>query len=286
MAYSNFKPEIWSARQAYHLDKLLVYGQPIVANRDHEGEISAAGDRVKINQIGNVTTGDYDGSDIGDPEELSTAGTYMDIDQQKFFNFAVDDVDAAQSNAPILDMAMMRAAYSMADTIDQNIAANLSSNVATSNTIGSVASPKTDLGTAGNAYEYLVDLGVLLDESNVPSFGRYVVIPPWFSGVLKKDSTYMVGTGSTFGDQIVVNGQIGTLAGFTLLVSNNVPNTSGTKYKIIAGVSQAFSFASQLIETEAYRPHGKFKDAIKGLQVFGRKVTHPSALAMLIANKP
>ena len=49
MSIANFIPTIWEARLLAHLDKELVYGN--LANRDYEGDIKAAGNVVKINQI-------------------------------------------------------------------------------------------------------------------------------------------------------------------------------------------------------------------------------------------
>ena len=71
----------------------------------------------------------------------------------------------------------------------------------------------------------------------------------------------------------------GAAAGFQIHLSNNVPNTSGTKYKIIAGTNLAGSMAEQLVELEAYRREKNFSDAVKGLHVFGAKVLEGKALA-------
>ncbi|MFK5283279.1 hypothetical protein ACI3PL_27275, partial [Lacticaseibacillus paracasei] len=59
--------------------------------------------------------------------------------------------------------------------------------------------------------------------------------------------------------------QIGEAAGFTIFKSNNVPQTSGTKYKIIAGHRSAWNLAEQIVSVEAYRPEKRFGDAVKGL---------------------
>lgn len=48
----------------------------------------------------------------------------------------------------------------------------------------------------------------------------------------------------------------------------------------IAGSSIATSYAQQVLETEAYRPEKRFADALKGLHVFGTKVTRPAALVV------
>ena len=95
------------------------------------------------------------------------------------FHFQVDDLDKVQQRPQVMDEAMREAAYALADTLDQYIAA-MYTEAATANLIGTTASPKTDVlsGGTNKSYDYLVDLSVLLDESNVPSAGRWVVVPP------------------------------------------------------------------------------------------------------------
>ena len=108
MSVINFIPTIWSARLLAHLDKKHVYAA--LVNRDYEGEIKNYGDTVKINQIGDINIKDYTkGKDIDDPEDLSGEQTILTIDQAKYFNFAIDDVDKAQVNPKLMDAAMQRA---------------------------------------------------------------------------------------------------------------------------------------------------------------------------------
>jgi len=286
MAIDNFIPTVWSARLLQNLHKGLVYGQEGVINRDYEGEIQEAGDSVKINSIGAVTIGTYTkNTDIDDPETLDGAQSILLIDQQKYFNFQVDDVDRVQQRPKTMGDAMREAGYGLADTADQAIAA-MFSDIQSTNYIGSEGTPKTDLGTAANAYEYLVDMGVLLDENNVPSEGRWVVVPPWFHGVLQKDDRF-VKQGTDRSEERLANGMVGTAAGFTIMKSNNVPKTTATtKFKIIAGHRTLWSFADQITEVEAYRPEKRFADAVKGLHVYGKKVVRPQAGAVLFANRP
>ena len=65
------------------------------------------------------------------------------------------------------------------------------------------------------------------------------------------------------------NGEVGEAAGFMIFKSNNVPNTSGTKYKIIAGHSIATSYAEQIVDVQTFKPEKRFGDAVKGLHVYG-----------------
>jgi hypothetical protein len=220
------------------------------------------------------------------PETLTDAQSILTIDQSKTFNFQIDDLDRVQQKPSVMDEAMREAAYALRDVMDQYIA-GLYTQAASANLIGTTASPKTDVlsGGTNKSYDYLVDLSVLLDVANVPAQGRWVVVPPWFHGVLLKDSRF-VSTGSAQAESRLANAVIGTAAGFTVIKSNNVPNTSATKYRIIAGHNMAWTMAMQLAKIEAYRPQLRFADAIKGLQLYGAKVVRPQALAVLCANVP
>lgn len=282
MTIANFIPEIWSARLLENLRKSHVYTQPGVINSDYEGDINDLGDTVRINAIGPVTVGTYTkNTNISSPETLTDAQTALLINQAKYFNFAIDDVDRAQQKPKLMDAAMAEAAYALNDTADQYVAA-LYSDVATANAIGTDSVPIVP--TSITAYEYLVDLGVLLDENNVPRVGRWCIVPPWFYGRLLKDDRF-VAAGTPTTDQVLRNGMVGEAAGFSILKSNNVPNTNGTLYKILAGHPMAWSYAEQIRKVEVYRPELRFADAVKGLHLYGAKVVRPTALALLTASK-
>ncbi len=280
MAFSNFIPEIWSARLLDHMDKVHVYAN--LMNRDYEGDIKSYGDTVHINLLGEITINDYSGSDISDPEELDSTQQNLEIDKAKYFNFMVKDIDNAQSNPKLVDAAMVRASYNMNDVIDQYLASLLLAGTATANVLYSDTTVITP--TSANAYDYLVDLGVKLSECNVPMYGRWVVVPPWYHGLLLKDDRF-VGNGTGYNQAVLQGGLVGEAAGFQIHLSNNVPNTSGTKYKIIAGTAAAGAYAEQLVELEAYRVEKNFSDAVKGLHVYGAKVLHSTGLAVITANK-
>lgn len=278
-----FIPTVWAARLLTALEKALVYGQTNVCNRDYEGEVRSAGNTVKIASVGEVTVGDYDrDTDIGDPETLTDEAQTLNIDQQKYFHFYVDSVDRAQQNVNVLDEAMRRSAWELRDVADGYLASLMDAAVPAGNKIGTLATP--EVPTKDDAYEYLVDLSVLLDEADVPIDGRFCVVPAWFHGLLLKDDRF-INAGTMRSDRVLANGAVGEAAGFSILKSNNVPNTAGEKFKIIAGHYIATSYVEQVIDVQTYRPEQRFGDAVKGLHVYGAKVVRPSALACLIANK-
>lgn len=278
MSVKNFIPQIWSARLLAHLDKIHVYAG--LVNRDYEGEITQYGDTVKINQIGDITIKKYTGAKIDDPDELTGEQNTLVIDQANYFNFAIKDVDNAQTNPKLMNEAMARAAYGLNDTVDSLLAGIMVAGAA--GAVGSDESPIVP--SKDDAYDLLVDLGTELTEKNVPLVGRWVVVPPFYHGLLQKDSRF-VGNGTDVNMAILQGGHIGAAAGFQIYVSNNTPNTDGTKYKILGGTNAGASFAEQITETEGYRPESNFSDAVKGLHLCGVKVLQKDALATLTVNR-
>jgi N4-gp56 family major capsid protein len=279
MALDNFIPEIWSARLLENLHKSLIFGQEGVVNRDYEGEIRAFGDTVRINSIGPISVGNYiKNTDIPAPDVLDGEQEVLAIDQAKYFNFLIDDIDKAQQNPKVMDNAMAEAAYALADVADQYIASLYTD---AGSAIGDDTTPIVP--TAETAYETLVSASIRLDENNIPKAGRFVVVPPWFYGLLLTDDRF-VKVGSAMSDQVLRNGQVGQAAGFTIYESNNIANTTGTLYKIVAGSPMAITFAEQINTIEAYRPEKRFADAVKGLYLYGAKVIRPEALVVITAN--
>lgn len=284
MTLDAFVPEIWANEIARNLDKFLVYAQPGIVNRDYEGEITGAGDTVRISGIGPVTVGNYTkNTNIGDPETLTDSQTTLIVDQQKYFNFQVDDIDKAQTKPKVMGKAMERAAYGMRDAIDQYIA-SMYADAASANWVGTEDSPKTPNNTAldtSNIYNLIVDCGTALTDSKCPTEGRWMVVPPWVGARIRKEPL-LIKANESGSSATLRNGEIGQIAGFRILESHNVPyTTSTTKFKCMFGSGEAITFANALTSMEAYRPQLRFADAIKGLSIYGAKVVYPSMLGVL-----
>lgn len=272
MAVTNFIPALWSARLLANLQANHVYAN--VVNRDYEGEISAMGDRVKINSIGKVTIASYTGADINGAEDLNGSQKELVIDKANYFNFQVDDVDNAQSNPKLMDAGMSQAGFDLADAFDKEIA---KAYLEAGHTMGNDTTPLAL--TKETVFDTLVDAFVKLDEANASREGRFVVVPAFVHGLLVKSDQFVSAS-----NDVAVNGLVGRVAGFDVYVSNNVPQTAG-KYKALAGTRQAISVAEQILSVEAYRPESRFSDAVKGLHVFGIKVVQPQALVALTVSK-
>ena len=281
MAVTNFIPELWSARLLNALDKSHVFAN--VVNRDYEGDIKKMGDTVHINTIGAVTIGTYtQNTDFtSGPETLATTDQTLTIDQAKYFNFQVDDIDAAQAAGDIMDKAMTRAAYGLADASDKYIAGILAGAADATNTVSTSAVALT----SSNVYENVVKMRTILDKANVPTAGRWLVIPPEMYALILLDDRF-VKTGGEMAEGILRTGLVAQAAGFDIYLSNNcvsVNSNSTDTYTIVGGVDAAATYAEQIVSTEAYRPEKRFADAVKGLHVYGAKVVDKAQIACLKA---
>lgn len=281
MALDNFIPEVWHSQILVNLKNELVFGSPLVANRNYTGDISGYGDTVHINSIGAVTISDYTkNSDHGSPETLSDAQQTLIIDQAKMFNFQIDDIDQAQQNPQLMSAAMGEASFAMANTADSYISGLI--NAGTGNVLSDVTVDLGDLNsnvsTASVLYAAFVDLAVKLDENNCPMNGRWAVVKPAVYGHLLKDPRFVsFGTGQS--RDTIANRAVGSIAGFTILVSNTVPAGDNSGNLVLAGHNSAVTFAEQITSLKAYQPEKRFADALKGLHVYGGKVIRPELLA-------
>ena len=286
MAVDTFIPELWNARLLYALEKAHVATN--LVNRNYEGEIRNHGDTVHINTIGAITVKSYTkNTNIDAPETLTTTDQSLAIDQAKYFNFQVDDVDKVQAAGELVDTAMGRAAYALADVSDAYLLGVIAAGAATGNTIGSAAAPVAL--TAANVYENIVKLKTKLDKANVPNTGRTIVVPPDVHSLLLLDDRFAKSS-SNAGQEALINGLVGRIAGFDVYMSNNVKTGTGTDngktpyFEITAQIADATTYAEQIIKTEAYRMESRFADAVKGLHVYGAKVTDGTKIAKILAS--
>ena len=271
MALTNFVPQLWSGALLAHLDKSHVVAN--LVNRNYEGDIKQYGDTVKISQVGDITISDYtENSDINDPEELSVEQKVLTIDKQKYFNFQIDDVDMAQTRTSLMDGAMQRTAYALADETEKVILKAMDTDAATK-LVPAAALDET------NIYKEIIKMKVALDKKNVPTAGRWLLVSADTHALLLQDQRF-VGTGGTMAEANLQNGFVGKILGFEVYLSNNLEaltNGNGA----IAGNRMAVTFAEQIVQTEAYRMEKRFADAVKGLNVFGAKVIYPDCLVCL-----
>jgi len=138
----------------------------------------------------------------------------------------------------------------------------------------------------------LARMARLLDQQNVDSQGRWLVVDPVFMEVLKDEDSRLFN--ADFGGSGLQNGQIGTqIHGFRVYQSNNLPSVgTGSSFAganssinygvIVAGHDSAVATAEQINKTETYRDPDSFADIVRGMHLYGRKILRPEALVNAI----
>ena len=289
MSVQSFIPAVWSATILKQFDRVHVAAKG--TNRDYEGDIKGMGSSLRINSMGDIAVTAYTrDTDITAAETVDMADQVFNIDQGDVIHFSVGDLDKLNARGEFQARASQRASYALSNKTDYflftTMAAGVSSaNTLTAQTIGLGAGEKSLL-------EQLAIMQVNLDEQDVPEDGRVAFLPPWSEAMLRLDERY---TGFNTGEaQGPLKGTpIGRAMGFTIYKSNNLPRASGSPiantgsgaYTIIGCHPDATTFAEQMDKMEAYRPPLRFDDAIKGLHVYGAKVTRPHAITTLAATK-
>lgn len=279
MSVATFIPELWSARLLQGLEKSHVATN--LVNRDYEGQIRNQGDKVNINTLSDVAIKTYTpNSDIASPDDLTTTKQQLEITEADYFNIQLDDVDRVQAAGELMDTAMRNVAYKMNDRTDSFILGKIASGVDSGNIIGTTESPIQV--TKNNIYESIIEMRTKLDKANVPTSGRTIIIPPEIYALLLQDERF-VKSDAVAGQNVLVNGLVGRVAGFDVFESNNVVYDTNNKFwKVTAQVRTATTFAEQIVKTEAYRMEKRFSDAVKGLHVYGAKVTDGTQIAELV----
>lgn len=280
MSFQAIIPQLWTARLLSNLNNEHVYA--VLHNKDYEGEIRGAGDTVRISSIGRVSEGAYTRNSTNiTPETLDFTDQTLQITEDRYFSFTVDDADEIQAKPEFMDGAMTEAAFALANRADVFAGERLRDGTATGNRIGAVT---IGLGaTDDNPFEVIVDLGVKLTENNIPKNGRWVVVSPEYYGVMVKDPRK-----SSFGTngnlETYRNGDVGLMVdGMRVYVSNNTPAgvSNSSAEAIIAGHSIGATWAEQIPEKsfEFFRPEQRFEDAVKGRYLYGQKTTRAYAFA-------
>lgn len=276
-AIDDFIPEIWSANILEALRKNLVYGGPGVINRDYEGDLARAGDTVHITAFGDPTVRTYTTESNITVDGLSDSTQALVIDQNKYFAFDVDDVVKRQALPGWVEQATSRSGYLLAKTADSFLASTM---------YAAVNQGAYDLGAItgdisnGDTYGLLVaKMWQELSSRDIPQDGRFMIVGPAVYAALLQDSRFInaAASGST---EPLRNGFVGNILGFRVLLSTNTPDPTSGVTAVIAGHPMATTYAEQITEVKAQERELRFGQLVKGLHVYGAKVTRPEALSL------
>ena len=263
MSVSNFIPKVWSARLMENLHKELVFGR--LCNRRYEGDITRYGDTVHINSLTDIAVKPYSPLDeLDEPEQLDGTDRTLVINHGAYCHFYLNDVDAAQARAELMDAAMRGAARRLAEDTEDYLLG----------VIRSGAGIRMNLTLeSGRAFDTVLALKTRLDERHVPRSGRCLVMPSAVEAELMRDERFL--TASAVGQQVLREGALARCCGFDIFISNDLNG------ELVALTEDGVTFAQQLLKLEAYRRERGFDDCVKGLSVCGAKVIQPDCVALV-----
>ena len=318
MAINNFLRDVWAAAMLENFRQMTVWSH--LGTRAYEQEFLGAR-QVKINDVSldSVTVKDYvRNEDIDDPEELNDNQIAISMDQQKYFNFQVDDIDAAQTNAALVAGGTLVAIEAIVRVVEQDIADTVIAAIpdenvfvldtqfkADSANVLGIPLPGSDLDR--QLIDQFTAINVRMNQANVPKDSRWAVHSPITQGgITHSISSQTEPTEITLGmsRDVLENGFTGRLHDIEHFVSNTRPvkaaaggagftqtfggdvqvqdSAQGPKeLAIVVGADGAFATASQVEDLIAYQPAKRFADALRGLYVYGNRVLRPEMMYVI-----
>ena len=270
MSYNNFISTVWSEKVQKGIESYTSFWDD--CNHEFEGEVKQNG-KVKILGVGRPTIGKYAGS-IGEAEEVKDAAVYVDINQANYFNFAVDDVDKAQSTTGLMPALMDESAEGLAEKREVYIASLLTAKGLPGSEQKTIATEAEAKALVDEAFVQLWANGVKVGSSTV------LTLAPWFYNLFKNNLVSV----STDNVKMLQKGIVGMYNGAAVKVNNMIQQSGGYDCMVLR-TKKAMAAVGQVQETEAYRPEKGFKDAVKGLDVFGANIIRPKELYVLRAQK-
>lgn len=285
MSYANFIPTVWNEQINRELERLCVFVED--CNRKYEGKVKEKGESVKILGVGKPTIRSIAKSarnnDIEAAEEIEDTSIIMQINQIRYFNYKIGDIDKAQAIGGVMEALQEETSEGLANEVDTYVA-----NLAKKDEAVKIyaTAPKVVSGTAGQGEVNVLDALDLaaqkLYENDVKQSTKIVAtVTPRFFTKFRKDYA----SKDTDNSDILKNGKVAMYGNLTIKMSNNVAKarttTDGDTDLIQVKTQRAIAFAKPLTHTEAYRPEKGFADAVKGFILFDAKIVRPKEMFIL-----
>lgn len=296
---TKFIPELYSKKVLKNFYISTIYKDCF--NTDYEGEIKGQGSKVHIRKTPEINVTAYSVGDELTYQVPTKDATELNVDQGFYSAFQVDDVNKAQADIDLINMFAADAAERIKIAVDAEVLAYISPLAAATNqgnTAGAI-SGSYDLGalagtgttkeiTEDNAVDFIVELGAVLSEANIPTEGRFLILPVWFTALLQTGDLQRADvTGDSTG--VIRTGAIGKIANFTIYESNNLLTaTDGdgdAATYVIAGTKEACTFASQVDKVDTLKIEKSFGEYWRTLFIYGRAVVQPTALAVGVVKR-
>lgn len=201
----------------------------------------------------------------------------MLLDQYRYFNFEVEDIDQKQSVPGLMEALTDEAAKGLVLEGDKYVATLIKAEV----DAGKVeASEEITLTTANAMASVEEGFATLYGNNCKPTDTFYLELAPRVFTTYRQQMTEL----STNNPEILKKGAVGKINNAYVCIENLLPS-SDTAYYNILRTDKAVAFAEQIEKLEKYRPDDAFTDAVKGLYVFGAKIVRPAEIYVMKTKK-
>lgn len=277
MAIVNFQQTIWSDKIQTQLDTLTTL-------KDHcdfqfEGDIVLA-EKVKILGVVRPTIRTYiPGTDLI-PEAGTDSAQFLDIDQFRYYDVYVDDIDKAQSVPGLIESLTSEANKGLAESADEYVATTVVNEITAGNIAKSTSADVSGLTAATT--QTLLDgaFQKLYDNNCKVSDMFHLEITAEMYNKLRAAIVSL----DTNNSDLIKKGYVGHYNNALVSLENKLgtwnDGTRDTKLAMLR-TSKAIAFAGQLQSVEAYRAEKGFSDGVKALYAFGVKVVRPEQIYVL-----
>lgn len=271
MSYDNFKQTFWSKHIQTENAKFMVFSK--LCDYKFEGE-ATHGEKVKILGVARPTIGNFTGASIGAPETVQDTSAFLEIDQAKYFNFMVGDIDKAQGKEGLMQALTKESSIGLAEARDAFIAKTGADGAGTKSAAAAISTSAAMKAAVDAAFVALWNNGVKFTDD------VFIVLAPWAYSLFQSEMIEL----KTENDDLISKGIVGMYNNAKVYMSNNLSKSS-TNDVMLIGTTKAMAFASQVEKVIPFIPDGQFADALKGLDVYGAKVVRPKELYALVARK-
>lgn len=275
-------PEIWSAELLANFFQKAVTIQG--CNLAYQGDISKVGDKVNISALDAITIGDYTKSDIT-IQDLTPTTQQLSISRQKYFAFQFDTIDEFQSAIKNLQAKYIDEATQAMIEAEETILLAHYADVASGNDIdqgdfGGTATNAITLSTLETSAYYvgnvLARMERKLSDSKIPRNNRILIIPP----IVKEAMITSKMITGTVPSEIALPGLrdafVARYYGWDIYESTLCATGTGVVY-MLGFHPQFMAYAGQFTDIRAMEMEKQFAVLVKGLKVWGEKVTKAAA---------
>ena len=272
---THFQQTIWSASFIRSLDKITSLRNHCDFRFEKDAEHAK---EVKILSVNRPTIRTYVPGTPLERESAKDTSQLLQLNQYRYFNFEVEDIDKAQSVPGLMEELTDEASKGLALEGDMYVAEI----VKEAADAGDIAVSASEIAlTTSNAVASVEDgFATLYGNDCKVSDTFYLEVAPKVFTTYRQQLTEL----STNNPAILKKGAVGKVNNAYVCIENCLPE-SDTAYYNMLRTNKAIAFAEQIDKIEKYRPEDAFTDAVKGLYVFGAKIVHPEQIYIMKTKK-